>query len=86
MAASLFALKMGLTAGVAFVGWILEGYGFIANEVQTETALHGIRMLKSLFPAIFGIIGGILILFYPISDKSMVEIEADLKSRKLIMI
>ena len=86
MAASLFALKMGLTAGGAFVGWILEGYGFIANEVQTETALHGIRMLMSLFPAIFGIIGGILILFYPISDKSMVEIEADLKSRKLIMI
>jgi Na+/melibiose symporter-like transporter len=38
-------------------------------------------MLMSLFPAIFGIMGGVLILFYPISDKKMVEIEADLKSR-----
>jgi GPH family glycoside/pentoside/hexuronide:cation symporter len=81
MAASLFALKMGLTAGGAIVGWVLEGYGFIANDIQTETTLYGIRMLMSLFPAIFGIIGGVLILFYPISDKKMIEIEADLKGR-----
>jgi GPH family glycoside/pentoside/hexuronide:cation symporter len=81
MAASLFALKMGLTAGGTIVGWVLEGYGFIANDIQTETTLYGIRMLMSLFPAIFGIIGGVLILFYPISDKKMIEIEADLKSR-----
>lgn len=36
MAASLFALKMGLTAGGTIVGWVLEGYGFVANEIQTE--------------------------------------------------
>jgi GPH family glycoside/pentoside/hexuronide:cation symporter len=78
MAASLFALKMGLTAGGTIVGWVLEGYGFIANEIQTESTLLGIKMLMSVFPALFGIIGGFLVLFYPITD---VEIELDLKNK-----
>lgn len=81
MAASLFALKMGLTAGGTIVGWVLEGYGFIANETQTESTLLGIKMLMSVFPALFGIIGGFLVLFYPITDEKMVEIEMDLKGK-----
>ena len=81
MAASLFALKMGLTAGGTIVGWVLEGYGFIANETQTESTLLGIKMLMSVFPALFGIIGGLLVLFYPITDEKMVEIEVDLKGK-----
>ncbi len=81
MAASLFALKMGLTAGGTIVGWVLEGYGFIANEIQTESTLLGIKMLMSVFPALFGIIGGFLVLFYPITDEKMVEIELDLKNK-----
>ena len=80
MAASLFALKMGLTAGGTIVGWVLEGYGFVANEIQTESTLLGIKMLMSVFPALFGIIGGFLVLFYPITDEKMVEIELDLKN------
>lgn len=81
MAASLFALKMGLTAGGTIVGWVLEGYGFIANEIQTESTLLGIKMLMSIFPALFGIIGGFLVLFYPITDEKMLEIELDLKNK-----
>lgn len=84
MAASLFALKMGLTAGGTIVGWVLEGYGFIANEIQTESTLLGIKMLMSIFPALFGIIGGFLVLFYPITDEKMLEIELDLKNKGLI--
>ena len=82
MAASLFALKMGLTAGGTIVGWVLEGYDFIANETQTESTLLGIKMLMSVFPALFGIIGGFLVLFYPITDEKMVEIETDLKGKE----
>ena len=81
MAASLFALKMGLTAGGTIVGWVLEGYGFVANEIQTESTLLGIKMLMSVFPALFGIIGGFLVLFYSITDEKMVEIELDLKNK-----
>lgn len=81
MAASLFALKLGLTLGGTFVGWILGWYGFEAGAVQTEETLTGIRMLMSFYPAIFGIIGGAIMLFYPLNDKKMIEIETDLTKR-----
>lgn len=82
MAASLFSLKLGLTLGGSAVGWVLQYYGFVANEIQTEEALFGVRMLMSVFPAIFGLVGGVLMLFYPISDEQMVQIEKDLADRE----
>lgn len=82
MAASLFALKMGLTVGGSIVGWVLQGYGFEANAVQSAESLLGIRLLMSVFPAIFGIIGGALMLFYPLNDEMMVQIEEDLLARE----
>ncbi len=82
MAASLFALKLGLTFGGAFVGWMLAYYGFVANQAQTATALTGIMMLMSVFPGLFGIIGGLLMLFYPLTNKMMDKIEVDLRERR----
>jgi GPH family glycoside/pentoside/hexuronide:cation symporter len=82
MAASLFSLKLGLTIGGSATGWILETYGFVANAVQTEEAKSGIVMLMSVYPAIFGLIGGAVMLFYPLTDAKMVEIEQDLTARE----
>jgi GPH family glycoside/pentoside/hexuronide:cation symporter len=83
MAASLFALKMGLTLGGATVAWMLDFYGFVANQAQTVVVTDGIVKLMSVYPAIAGIIGGVLILlFYPLNNKMMVEIEKDLTARR----
>ncbi|MDI6400538.1 MFS transporter [Balneolaceae bacterium ANBcel3] len=82
MAASLFALKLGLTLGGAFVGWVLELHNFVPNVEQTEEAILGIRLLMSFYPAIFGIIGGLLMLLYPLKDTLMVQIEKELEERK----
>ncbi len=82
MAASLFALKLGLTLGGALVGWLLGAHGFEAQAAQTEEALFGIRLLMSFYPALFGIVGGAIIFFYPLTDKMMVTIEEDLTSRR----
>ena len=82
MAASLFALKLGLAFGGAFVGWIAEYYGFVANVEQTESALFGIRMLMSFYPAVFGIIGGLVMISYPLKNKVMLQIEKDLEARR----
>jgi len=82
MSASLFALKLGLTLGGALAGWTLAYYGFMANEIQTEETLVGIKMLMSFFPAIIGIAGGILIIWYPLTNKMMVKIEEDLTLRR----
>lgn len=81
MAASLFALKLGLTLGGSSVGWILGWYGFEAGVAQPEETLVGIRLLMSFFPALFGVVGGLIMFFYPLSDKMMITIEEELTSR-----
>jgi GPH family glycoside/pentoside/hexuronide:cation symporter len=82
MAASLFALKLGVTFGGAIVGWVLAYYGFAANQTQTPEALGGIVLLISVFPAIAGIIGGALMIVYPLTNKMMVTIEEELTARR----
>ena len=82
MAASLFALKMGLAIGGSFVGWILEYHGFVANVEQTAESLGGIRLLMSLYPALFGAVGVALMLFYPLNNRVMFQIEGDLRERR----
>lgn len=82
MAASLFALKLGLTLGGALVGWMLGVHGFVAGVEQPEETMLGIRLLMSFYPAVFGIVGGLIMLFYPLSDRLMVTIEKELTSRR----
>ena len=82
MAASLFALKLGLALGGTFVGWILGYYGFVANQTQTPEAMAGIVLLLSLYPAILGIAGGLLMIRYPLTNEMMVKIEEDLTVRR----
>jgi GPH family glycoside/pentoside/hexuronide:cation symporter len=82
MAASLFALKLGLAFGGTFVGWILGYYGFVENVAQNEYTISGIRMLMSFYPAVFGIIGGLVMIFYPLKNRVMLKIEEDLEMRR----
>lgn len=82
MAASLFALKLGLTFGGAAVGWLLGMHGFEAGIAQTEETMTGIRLLMSFYPALFGIAGGLIMFFYPLTDKMMVTIEEELTARR----
>jgi glycoside/pentoside/hexuronide:cation symporter, GPH family len=82
MAGSLFSLKLGLAVGGWFTAWILEYYGFVANQEQTSETLTGIVLLMSLYPAVVGILGTFLMFFYPLTNKAMVQIEQDLKARR----
>lgn len=78
MAASLFVLKMGVAFGGAALGWILDGYGYVANTELDAAAIKGICLSMSVYAAIPAIIAGGLMLFYPLSNKKMLAIEADL--------
>jgi GPH family glycoside/pentoside/hexuronide:cation symporter len=84
MAASLFALKMGLTLGGAIVAWMLDYYGFIPNQVQSIATTNGIVLLMSIIPGILGIGGCLLMFFYPLTNKMMIKIEEDLVARRKI--
>lgn len=82
MAASLFMLKLGLAIGGAFVVWMLGVYGFQANQEQSAATLSGIRLLISVFPSLFGVVGVVLMCFYPLDEKVMDEVERELRARR----
>jgi GPH family glycoside/pentoside/hexuronide:cation symporter len=82
MAASLFSLKIGLAVGGWFVGVVLASSGYVANVPQTGETLAAIRLLMSVYPAAFGAIGVVLMLFYPLTNRKMAQIEEELTPRR----
>lgn len=82
VSASMFSLKFGSAVGGALPGFILAGFGFVANEVQSPTALQGIRIMFSLLPAAFFLLGAVTMLWYRIDRKTLQRIEAELHDRR----
>lgn len=82
MSAGLFALKLGIALGVSALTWVLGMYGYQPNEVQTEQGIMGVRMVMSIYPAIFAFLGMIFMIFYPLNKKQMDQIEIDLVERR----
>ncbi|HEU5078343.1 MAG TPA: MFS transporter [Opitutaceae bacterium] len=80
--ASIFAQKQGwgIAAGLSLI--LLNKVGFVANQAQTPKALQGLVNLMSLFPAILGVVSIILIILYPLNEKRMKEISAELDARR----
>lgn len=82
--AAMFAQKMGLTVGGGVAGWLLGSFGFVANEQQSGTAILGIRLMFSILPGLLGIANGIILLWYPLTDDHVAEIERDLAQRRAL--
>ncbi len=76
-----FSHKLGLAVGAGLAGIILAWFGFVANEVQTETSMLGIRFMFSIFPAILAVIGVIAIYFYRIDSSLISRMERELQER-----
>jgi GPH family glycoside/pentoside/hexuronide:cation symporter len=76
-----FAQKLGLAVGAGLSGFILSLFGFVANQAQSEMSLNGIRLMFSIFPAALALAGVVAIFFYPLRDKQVKEIEAELNER-----
>ena len=82
MSASLFALKLGIALGAAANAWILSAYGYQPNADQTASGLLGIRMVMTVYPAIFAMIGMVLMFFYPLKKHMMMQVETELIERR----
>ena len=65
--------KLGWTIGGAISGWILAAFGFIANEVQSDESILGIRLMISIFAALGALISIAIMYFYPLTEKFMKE-------------
>lgn len=81
--ASIFSQKQGWAIGAAVGLWLLSSVGFKANTDQTPETLHGLLLLMGLIPAVFGIASIVIVLFYPLNEKRVSQIEADLKARRI---
>lgn len=82
VSASMFSLKTGSAIGSAIPGFILAGFGFIANQTQTPEAISGIRIMFNIAPAIFFMAAGVLMLFYKIDGRLVKRIEEELLKRR----
>jgi GPH family glycoside/pentoside/hexuronide:cation symporter len=78
----MFALKFGSALGGALPGFVLSGIGFVANEVQSESSLEGIRAMSTLMPAAFFFFGGVILLFYKLNKELLHRIELELLDRR----
>ena len=78
---SSMAQKFGGAFGASAVMWILAAFGFNAQEgaVQTEEAVHGIRLLMSWIPAGIAVISLVFVVIYPLTTQRMKDINEQLK-------
>ncbi|MEO8532296.1 MAG: MFS transporter [Flavobacterium sp.] len=81
--AMMVGLKAGLSIGGALTTLFLGFFHYVPNSLtQNDTAINGIKLLVSVFPAIPFLAGCGLLFFYKIDKKMEVQIEADLKHRR----
>ncbi len=75
----LLAIKLGFALGAAMVGWILGAVGYIANQVQSSSAIEGIVLTFSLIPAICGLLVFACSFAYRLDNSRLAEIHANLR-------
>lgn len=80
--AIVFALKAGLGFGGAITGYLLAFYGYVPNVAQTGSALEGIRLTMSVFPAIGFALCAACLIFYGIDRSAEIRITTELKERR----
>ena len=75
-------LKVGVTIAMAMSGWLINVAGIVdVAEFQTPEAIRNVRLLFTLLPSIFVIIGGIFILRYPITEAAAERVKKQLADR-----
>jgi Na+/melibiose symporter-like transporter len=80
--AIVFALKAGLGFGGAITGYVLSVYGYVPNVAQSESALNGIVMTMSIYPAVTFGICAVCLFFYRIDKEAEIQITTELAERR----
>jgi len=81
--ASIFSTKQGWSLGSWIALVLMSSVGFVANAVQTPQSLNGLVKLMSIYPAAIGVLSLLILMFlYPLNEKRMSAIAADLKQRR----
>ena len=81
--ASTMSQKFGWAIGAYVALTLMSQVGFEPNQNQSTESLKGLITLFSIIPAGFGILSILIILIYPLSDKRIKEIGAELEERRI---
>ena len=79
----LIGVKGGLVVGGSLAGYLLGLSGYVPNAEQSDEALRTIVMLVSVIPGGFALVSGVLIIFYPFTEKLMRRVETELADARL---
>ncbi len=74
------ATKLSEAFALAAVGWVLTGFGYVANAAQTPQALLGIRLFFGLIPAVCIFIALPFLFKYPITRQRHAEVRGKLEA------
>jgi len=77
-----FALKFGLGVGGFVQGLILSGYGYDASTALTGGAELGVRLVTTIYPAVFTLVAAAILYFYPITHELNLQIASELNDRR----
>ena len=81
---SSMAQKFGGAFGSALILWLLAAFGYdtAADAVQSGQAVTGTRLLMSWIPAAGCLIAAAAMIFFPLGEKRMADIELELGKRR----
>jgi len=80
--AATFAQKAGWGIGGGIAGWLLTASNYVANAIQTQTALTGIKLLVSVIPGILYMSCALFMFFYNIDSQTTDQMKMDLEARR----
>jgi GPH family glycoside/pentoside/hexuronide:cation symporter len=81
--ASTMSQKFGWAIAAFLAFQLLQFVGFAANEIPSEAVKGSLVRLMSIYPAAIGVLSIIIFLFYPLTEKKMAEINAELSARRV---
>jgi glucuronide carrier protein len=78
-----FTRKLGQAVGGAVAAYTIGFAGYVGDaQVQTDTALWGIRAAAGLMPAVFIVVALLLMAIYPLTERAFSELMVSMAERR----
>ena len=79
------AQKFGGAIAGSAVMWILAAFGLVSNApIQSDSAILGMKLTMSYFPAGVAAIMLLILIFYPLNKQKMKEIDGKLRVTRIM--
>jgi GPH family glycoside/pentoside/hexuronide:cation symporter len=80
--ASTMSQKFGWAVGGFYAGTLLTATGYVPNAAQAPEVLDSMRTMMGVTPAAFGLVALLVIAIFPLTDRRVAQIEAELTARR----